>query len=259
MSRPFTIAVTQRKGGDGKTTIATHLAGGLARQGWRVVLIDTDPQGDAARLLGISPDDGLYRWLAEGADLRDELLAVSHDVDEPGELLLLPSSVLTAGISAVNPDVLALADGIDALRDVVDVVVLDTAPTMAPFDAYVKLAAEAYLFIAQPEHLSLEGLADGVAEAARMAERRQEYGLEPSRILGIVPNKVRAYTDVHRHLLVEMGRQYAGLVWPPIMLRTLYTQAATFGDLIWSYRPGSFEATEMTRLVQTAIREMENE
>lgn len=65
---PYVIAVTQRKGGDGKTTIATHVAAGLALKGARVCLIDTDPQGDAARLFGLTPEDGLYRWLGEGRD-----------------------------------------------------------------------------------------------------------------------------------------------------------------------------------------------
>mgnify|MGYP003373305448 CR=1 FL=1 len=71
MSDPYVLSVTQRKGGDGKTTISTHMAAGLALKGARVCLIDTDPQGDAARLLGLRPTDGLYKWLGEGADIAD--------------------------------------------------------------------------------------------------------------------------------------------------------------------------------------------
>lgn len=73
---PYVIAVTQRKGGDGKTTIATHVAAGLALKGARVCLIDTDSQGDAARLFGMRPDDGLYRWMGQGVDLSEVLTPV---------------------------------------------------------------------------------------------------------------------------------------------------------------------------------------
>lgn len=265
MNRPPVIAVTQRKGGDGKTTIATHLAGGLAREGMRVLLIDTDPQGDAARLLGLPPDDALYRWLAEDAPLTDLITPVDEPAwrgdlpDGSGVLGLIRSSALTAAIASANDNPLALAAGLNDLDDVFDVVVLDTAPTLAPFDAYVKLATDLYLFVTQPEHLSLEGLADGLTEAERMSEIRQQAGFPPSDLLGIVPNKVRANTDVHRYLIAELGKRYEGRVWPPIMLRTLYTQAATFGELIWPYRPDSFEAEEMTKLVQRAYMEVNRE
>ena len=58
------IAVANRKGGVGKTTSAVHLAAGLALAGRHVLLIDTDAQGHAARLLGIKPVRGLADLMA---------------------------------------------------------------------------------------------------------------------------------------------------------------------------------------------------
>lgn len=264
MSEPYVIAVTQRKGGDGKTTIATHLAAGLAIRGAKVCLIDTDPQGDASRLLGLRPADGLYRWLAEGADVVDVLVPVADAAFAPpgeaiaGALVLVPGSSLTAAISAVNDNRFSLAERIQELAGAVDVIVLDTAPTLSVFDVYVKLAADGFLFVTQPEHLSLEGLADGFAEAERVSAMRVEAGYAPARPLGIVSNKVRGNTDAHRYFMeVEIGQRYGALAWTPaIMLRTVFTQAAALGRTVFRHRPGCSEALDLMQIVAKAQEAM---
>ena len=60
------MCITNQKGGVGKTTTAISVAHGLARKGKRVVLIDLDPQGQAAVALGLTPEPGAYWLLAAG-------------------------------------------------------------------------------------------------------------------------------------------------------------------------------------------------
>ena len=59
------IAVSLTKGGVGKTTTAVNLAAGLAMAGFRVLLIDTDTQGQAGFMLGLQPEEGLAELLAD--------------------------------------------------------------------------------------------------------------------------------------------------------------------------------------------------
>lgn len=261
MSDPYVVAVTQRKGGDGKTTIATHVAAGLALKGARVCLIDTDSQGDAARLFGMRPDDGLYRWLGQGVDLSEVLTPVPESAYVPagstgtGALVLIRSASLTAAIPSLNENRFTLAERVRALAGTVDVVVLDTAPTLSVFDIYVKLATDGYLFVTQPEHLSLEGLADGIAEVDRIGNMRERAGYDRPRVLGIVANKVRANTDTHRYFMeTEIGGRYGALAWAPaVMLRTVFTQAAAAGQMIYRYRPGSAEGRDLLRIVDKLV------
>ena len=85
------IAVANRKGGVGKTTSAVHLAAGLALAGRKVLLIDSDGPGHAARLLGLTPERGL-------ADVMDGRLSLTDAITtaRPGLDLLAGGKALAA-------------------------------------------------------------------------------------------------------------------------------------------------------------------
>lgn len=261
----ISVSVVQRKGGVGKTTISTHLAAGWALKGYRVCLIDTDSQGDAGRLMGIPPQNGLYNWLAENADLRDVLVPIPSPTyatpDHPpeGALFLIPSASRTSAIAAVTDNPFLFAEKMTALYEVFDVIVLDTAPTISAFDAYAYLASDYFVYVTELENLSLSGLQDGLAQMKRFAKRRVEHdiGVE-SRVLGIIPNKMRPGTVNHRSNLEALVQQYGDLVWSPIIQRTKWTEASNFGELIYAYAPTSGEADDARKMVERAERAIQN-
>lgn len=67
------ITLLNEKGGVGKTTIATHIAAGLAVRGMRVLLVDADPQGHATVSLGLQKEPGLYDLLVRDATFKSVL------------------------------------------------------------------------------------------------------------------------------------------------------------------------------------------
>jgi chromosome partitioning protein len=259
-----TISVVQRKGGVGKTTIATHLAAGWAIKGYKVLLIDTDPQGDACRMLGMKPSDGLYKFLVpdeEGNEVpvKEILKAVKPEAytvpDHPpeGALMVLPSSSRTSAIAALTDNPFLLSEKLEPLRELFDVIVIDSAPTISAFDSYVYLASDYFIFVTQCETLSINGLREGLAQVKRFGTRREEYDLgAASRVLGIIPNQMDARLTVHKMMIAEIAEEFGDLVWQPVMYRAKFKEATDFGQLIYAYTPSSGEAKDMMGLVDRA-------
>lgn len=260
----ITVSIVQRKGGVGKTTVATHLAGGWALKGYRVLLIDTDPQGDACRMVGMKPSDGVYKLLVPDedgnpADFKDVIKPVKADAysvpDHPpkGTLMVLPSSTRTSAIATLTDNPFILAEKLELVRDVFDVIIIDSAPTISAFDAYVYLASDYFIFVTQCEPLSVNGLREGIGQVKRYGTRREQYEIGPaSRVLGIVPNQMDARLAVHKMMITELAEEFGDLVWQPVMYRAKYKEATDFGQLIYAYTPSSGEARDMMALTDRA-------
>lgn len=253
------IAVTNRKGGVGKTTMLTHVAAGLATMGYRVGVIDTDSQGHAGFMLKMPDENGLFEALIEKAPLEEVVRLVPPEhystPDQParGSLYLLPSSDKTYKIPfELAPDESFLF--LQRIEDMVeqftlDVVLIDTNPTMTMFDGAVYLAADGYIYVTECERLSFDGINKAIDQMERARSSRKRYLGRDSRILGIIPNKMRARTHVHRYNIAKLGERYPGLVWSPVILGTIWTEASNLQELVYTYAPGGDEAANAWRLV----------
>lgn len=249
------IAVTNRKGGVGKSTISTHLAAGLAIRGYKVLLGDTDPQGHAARLVGLDDDDGLYRLLVEEAPIQDVIVPVPLDaygLESKGRLFLLPSGERTGALSALVKDPFLFGDRLAEVDKVFDLVILDTAPTTSMFDSSIYLAANGFIYVTQCEALSFDGINKGIDQIRRFNRKRVENGLPGNDVLGIIPNLMRAGTVNHRTNLEALAGAFPDLVWTPVTTQTKFSEASTFQQLVYVYSPQSGAAQDMWRIVDRA-------
>ncbi len=181
-----TLAIANAKGGTGKTTVAVHLAAGLARQGRRVLLIDLDPQGSASTwLLGI--DHGVGAGTAEA--LLAKRIGPEHLHQVPGyeqRLMILPATAeLEVSRERIASRPVAHLTLRRALRDIAgsyDYAVLDCPPAIGFLTVSALCAADAVLAPVLAAYLSLAGL-------RRLEELVAEVrdGLESeTRILGYV-------------------------------------------------------------------------
>jgi chromosome partitioning protein len=253
------VAVTNRKGGVGKSTMSTHIAAGLAAAGLKVGLVDTDSQGHAGLMLGMPDENGLYSALIEKKPLNEVVRLVDPerymppDTPAAGALYLLPSSDRTYKIpfELGQEENFLFLETLEAMGEWLnlDVIFIDTNPTMNLFDGSIYLAADAYIYVTECERLSLDGVQSAITQMTRFGKQRQKYLGRRSDILGVIPNKFRANTQVHRMNISAVAEALPGKVWSPVTLRTAWVEAANLQEMIYRYAPTGQESRDAWKVV----------
>jgi len=256
------ITLINEKGGVGKTTLAVHVAAGLAIRGYKVVIADADPQGHATLCLGLKKEPGLYDLLVRSTPFRDVLRPIQperyampgHPVK--GQLYVVPSNVETRSIPIQISDAFAVADRFRELEGVVDVVVFDTSPTPSLLHGSIYLATDAILYPTKCEFLSFDGLVESFSHRQMIQPTRERYGLSELKVMGIIPTMFRTSTLVHQENLNKLKAKYGALVWPEMYMRTVWAEASTVGRLVYSFAPDSSATRDMWTIVDRVEMEL---
>jgi chromosome partitioning protein len=166
------IAVTNQKGGVGKTTTAINLAAALALEGKSVLLVDCDAQGNATSGVGLKGERAsggtIYEAITNpNADVHDFILKTSTE-----RLSLIPA---TRDLSGAEIELIGVDDRerrlqnlIAPLRDEFDFVIIDSPPSLGLLTLNALVAADKVLIPLHCEYFALEGLADLVATMRRV-------------------------------------------------------------------------------------------
>lgn len=260
------VTISNEKGGVGKTTIATHVAAGMAARGKRVLLIDGDPQGHATVRCGLKKAPGLYNLLAREDDWKNVVYAIAGErFGIPGEssprgkLWVLPSNIETRAITDALSDATRLAERLDEFNAVAqpDLVVIDTSPTPSLLHTLYYVASDALIYAAMLTYTAFDGLVESIKrrlEANRSRENR--WSLPPIEVLGIVPTITKLHTSEERDNLNVLTEQYPDLIWKPIPDRTAWKQAESRQLPVWSinpHSPAALDAYEMLDHVEETL------
>lgn len=252
-----TITLLNEKGGVGKTTLATHIAAGLALEGQRVLLIDTDAQANAGSSLGIAETGGLYQLIVKDAEWRDVLAVPNPEVwgrQKPdGCLWVLPSNIETRAIPVLVSDVGILRERLEELEVQIDVVVIDTAPTPSMLHSMIYVASDYMIYPTQCEILSMFGVAKSVSHLTQIKNTRPMLGFPSTKLIGIQPMMYAGNTLAHQHGLKLIQEQFKSLVWEPIAARTIWREASFAQRTLFSYAPDN-AATEETRALIERVK-----
>ncbi len=236
------ITLLNEKGGVGKTTLATHIAAGLAIRGARVVLMDSDPQGHATISMGLQKQPTFHDLLVRGMGYDEALVKVNGAVlsnNSPrGELFIVPTDHSARVIPLMTDDANIVYKRVNELRNFADYVIFDTSPTPSLLHAAIFRVTDYYIHPTKSEYLSFDGLANSI-QRPKQIERPDG---KPAQTLGIVPTMYRQNVGADEHALNMARQAFGDTVWDPLTLRTIWTQASFAQRVLFKYAP-EHEAT----------------
>jgi chromosome partitioning protein len=201
------IAITNQKGGVGKTTTTVNLGVGLAKTGKRVLLIDADPQGSLTVSLGIKTPDELPVSLAtvmqdviEDKDTPEGSGIIRH---EEG-VELLPSNIELSGLEVSLFNTMSresiLKGYLDGIKQKYDYVLIDCMPSLGMMTVNALVAADSVIIPSQPNFLSTKGLNLLMRSIARIKKQ-----INPKlRIDGILLTMVDSRTNNAKAIIASL-------------------------------------------------------
>jgi len=253
-----TLTLLNEKGGVGKTTLATHIAAGMAIRGKRVLLIDADPQGHASVAFGLKKEPMLHDLLVRDLPFKQAIRRISPELyampNQPttGDLLVIPSDVSTRVIPMMTADVMIMRNRFQELESIIDVIIIDTAPTPSQLHASIYMATDAIIYPTKCEFLSFDGLIESMKHKDQASQARRNLNLPDVLVGGIVPMMYRPGTSADDFGIEVLNKQFANMVWPAINLRTVWSQASFAKRLVFNFAPDSKAAEEAWKTVTLA-------
>lgn len=246
------IAIANQKGGVGKTTTSINLSASLAAKGKKVLVIDTDPQGNTTSGFGVDKNDlenTIYELILGECSIRDCI--VPRVVDKVD---LLPSNVNLAAaeieLIGVDKKEFILKNEVDYIKDEYDYIIIDCPPSLNMLTINSMTTANSVLVPIQCEYYALEGLSQLIHTINLVKERlNPELTME-----GVVFTMYDARTNLSMQVVENVKQNLSQRVYNTLIPRNIrLAEAPSFGMPINQYDPKSAGAEAYMQLADEVI------
>lgn len=228
------IAVTNQKGGVGKTTSAVNVAYYMAKFGKRVLLVDLDPQGNATSGLGIDKtalETTMSEVLLQTATLEEAVVKTEHK-----NLWLAPTTSHLANveveIAGMEHKFTRLKATLAPVADQYDIILVDSPPSLSLLTVNGLIAARYVLLPVQAEFYALEGLGQ-LLETMKLVRKGMNPSLE---LLGVLPTMMDTRTTLSNQVHDEIKKHFADKVFETTIPRNIrLAEAPSHGVPVGAY------------------------
>lgn len=247
------VAVANQKGGVGKTTTTINLAAYLALNGYKTLIIDLDPQGNATSGLGTDPnslDECVYEVLMKRADMGSIILPTSIE-----HLDLAPASFRLVGAQVELVNVMSretrMREIVSGLKGKYSYIIIDCPPSLGLLTVNALTAAEELVIPVQCEYFALEGLTQ-MLESVNEVKKYLNPDLKLARLLMTMYD---ARTKIAQEVVEEVRTHFPGQVYMTIIPRSVrLSEAPSFGQPIASYDALSRGAIAYKELAEEVMK-----
>ena len=247
------IAVINQKGGVGKSTTAINLSAALGENGYKVLVIDFDPQGNTSSGYGIEKDEleyCIYNSLMEDVPL-SELIQETPAAN----VFVVPATMQLAGAEIELVSMMAresiLQSLIEPIKDEFDYIFIDCPPSLGLLTINGLVAAESLLIPIQCEYYALEGVTK-LLESMKMVQRRLNPDLS---IFGVLMTMYDSRTTLSRQVVEEVRKYFGNDVFKTVIPRSVkVSEAPSHGLPVTMYARLNKGAIAYKNLAKEVIR-----
>lgn len=247
------LAIANQKGGVGKTTTSVNLSAALAELGKKVLLVDTDPQGNATSGVGVDKnnvENSVYDMLVEDVNINKCVLETAVE-----NLYIIPANIALAGaeielVSAMSREV-RLKYAFKELDIDFDYIIIDCPPSLGLLTINSFTAANGIIIPVQCEYYALEGLSQ-LLNTIRLVQRHLNQSLE---IEGVLLTMLDARTNLGNDVIAEVKDHFGEKVYDTIIPRNVrLSEAPSHGQPINVYDVRSTGAKTYKSLAEEVVK-----
>ncbi len=248
---PKIIAISNQKGGVGKTTTCTNLGAALGLLGKRVLIIDMDPQSNTSSSLRFSEaDNTIYEVLLDKIDIWQSI----RQTEEEG-VSLIPSNKSLVGGEVEFRDIenwqFLLRDRISGLNNF-DYILIDTPPSLGTLTIMSLVASHSVMVPVQCEYYALEGLTQLIKTISLV---KSSYNPD-LKIEGLLLTMYDKRLNLSKQIEEEVRRHFGRKVFNTVIYRSIrLAEAPSFGLSICKYAPDSLGALNYLELAKELVYE----